>query len=132
MIADPNHPEVVEPYSRKRTPEKAAELTDDQLQSQPFFKLFQDGRLVTANQGSAAANEPLTRAKVLGDAIPSLSFAAGRNQMLGFEERNVDLMTKKDGWPHSDGRWHHGDAKDVAYRFNHPLWESWVTLGGLK
>ncbi len=132
-FSDPQHPELPpEPYSRKRTPSEAQAITNDELKLHTFFRDFQDNRLVNPQTGSAAADEYLTRAKVLGDAIPALSFAAGRNSIAAFEDRNIDLMSKKDGWPHADGRWHHGDAKDVAYRFNHPLWESWVELGGLK
>jgi len=135
------------PITVRRTPAETDTITNDELKTQPFFKLFQDGRLVTANQGSAAANEYLTRAKVLGDAIPALSFAAGRNPVLGFEDRNVDLMTMTnddEAWPQArlsdptkvtpegKGRWLHGDAKDVAYRYNYLLWKNWVNLGGLK
>jgi len=56
--------------------------------------------------------------------------------------RNFDLMALKnnDGaWPQSrlsdtkkTNRWLHGDAKDVAYRFNYLLYRKWVELGGLK
>ena len=138
----------LEPYTRKRIPAEAQEITDEELKTQPFFKRFQDSRLINASQGSAAANEYLTRAKVLGDAIPSLSFAVGRNPVPAFGQvRNIDLMTQTndDGaWPPArlndptkvtetgEGRWLHGDAKDVAYRYNYLLWKSWVDLGGLK
>jgi hypothetical protein len=100
------------------------------------------------NQGSAAASEYLTRAKALAESIPSLSFAQGRNPVSIFgQTRNYDLMdlrNEDDAWPPSRmtdgrdklpdgrGRWKHGDAKDVAYRFNYLLYRTWVELGGLK
>jgi hypothetical protein len=44
----------------------------------------------------------------------------------------------QDGWPEgrlndSDkrSRWLHSDAREVAYRFNHALFEKWVRLGNL-
>jgi hypothetical protein len=134
--------------SRRRTPAEANQLTEEQLKTQPFFKRFQDARLMDASQGSSAANEYVTRAKVLGDAIPSLSFAVGRNPVPAFGgTRNFDLQnfTNSDGeWPagrmsndadklpDGRGRWKHGDAKDVAYRFNYLLYRKWVELGELK
>lgn len=117
---------------RPRTPEEADQLTDEQLRVEPFFRRFKDKRLLIADQGSAAAYEYLTRAKTLAEAIPALSFAVGRNEVGAFLRNNIDLMTLKDGWPSADGRWRHGDAKDVSYRYNHKLYEHWVDLGALK
>jgi hypothetical protein len=131
---------------RHRTAEEADQLTNDQLKTQPFFQRFQDARLMDANQGSSAANEYVIRAKALAESIPSLSFAQGRNSVSAFidpdQDRNHDLMAFKnedDAWPQSrlsddtkQNRWLHGDAKDVAYRFNYLLYRKWVELGGLK
>jgi hypothetical protein len=127
----------------RRTPAETDTITDEELKTKPFFRRFQDTRLMDANQGSAAANEYSTRAKTLAESIPSLSFAQGRNPVSLFgQTRNYDLMTLKnsDGaWPQSrlsdvkkTNRWLHGDAKDVAYRFNYLLYRKWVELGGLK
>jgi hypothetical protein len=54
-------------------------------------------------------------------------------------------MNLYDGWPQarlikrSDmlintniGRWFHSDAKDVAYRYNYPMWNKYVEIGDLK
>jgi hypothetical protein len=136
------------PFTTRRTPVEADQLTNDRLKVEPFFRRFQDDRLMDADQGSAAANEYLTRAKALAESIPSLSFAQGRNPVGIFgQTRNYDLMDLKNednGWPPSRmsndkdklpdgrGRWKHGDAKDVAYRFNYLLYRKWVELGGLK
>ena len=121
-----------QPY-RPRTPKEAGQLRDAHLRvAPPFFKRFSDNRLLDVEQGSAAANEYNTRSKALGDAIPALSFAAGRNEVGAFLRSNTDLMTLKDGWPSPDGRWRHGDAKDVSYRYNYKLYERWVEIGALK
>ncbi|HEY5812160.1 MAG TPA: hypothetical protein VIT23_05875 [Terrimicrobiaceae bacterium] len=134
------HPILTPP--ERRYPEETASISDEALKSEPFFLRFQDNRLMNSSQGSAAANEYLTRAKTLAESIPSLSFAQGRNPVGTFEQRNYDLMSLKneDGaWPQSRlsndkqlNRWLHGDAKDVAYRFNYLLYKKWVELGELK
>jgi hypothetical protein len=119
---------------RTQTPAEAATLltNPDQLKTEPFFRRFQDNRLMTSG-GSAAASEYITRADALGGAIPALSFPAGRNPIPRFgQTRNVDLMTQQDGWGRSGGRWFHSDAKNMAYRYNYKLWDTWVDIGGLK
>ena len=124
---------------RRRTPAEAAELSDDQLRKEPFFRRFQDSRLMTSN-GDVAASDYINRAQILGGAIPALSFPAGRNIVPLFgQTRNVDLMTKQDGWPKGrlddndkKNRWLHSDAKNIAYRYNYSLWDDWVILGDLK
>jgi hypothetical protein len=77
----------------------------------------------------------------LGGSIPALSFPAGGNPIPLFvnQNRNTDLMDREDGWPQerlSDNdkknRWFHSDAKNIAYRYNHKLWEDWVDRGDLR
>jgi hypothetical protein len=130
---------------RPRTPTEAAALTDAQLRTEPFFRRFQDDRLMTSG-GGGAAGEYITRADALGGAIPALSFPAGRNPIPLFEQqlRNTDLIDLQDGWPQARlndpkkrisltiGRWFHSDAKNIAYRYNYKLWDTWVGIGGLK
>jgi hypothetical protein len=55
------------------------------------------------------------------------------------QAQNFDLMNFENGWPQArlndqddKNRWFHGDAKDIAYPFNYPLWKQWVQLGSLK
>ena len=71
------------------------------------------------------------RAKFLGDAIPSTSFAAGANriELLG----NIGNLNYSDcmavPWPQTsngDNMWHHSDLKNVAHRFVHPLFQKIV------
>jgi hypothetical protein len=113
--------------------------------TEPFFRRFQDDRLMRSG-GSAAASEYITRADALGGAIPALSFRAGRNPIPLFDQklRNTDLNDFQDGWPQARlndpekrksptmGRWFHSDAKNIAYRYNYKLWDNWVSIGGLK
>jgi len=117
---------------RKRTPSEADMITNEELKAEPFFKHFKSAALLDPSQGSSAANDYNIRADALAEAIPALSFAVGRNEVPVFEDRNIDLHTTRNGWPRASGRWLHGDLKDVAYRYNYPLWQQWVSLGGLK
>ena len=95
--------------------------------------------------GSGPAGEYITRADALGGAIPALSFPAGRNPIPLFgPARNVELVDFQDGWPQARlndttkrmpdgrGRWFHSDAKNIAYRYNYELWQTWVQQGSLK
>ena len=118
---------------RRRDAAEANGLTNDELKAQPFFRRFQNTALLGAN-GGTTASEYLVRADALGTAIPALSFPTGGNPIPLFDQqdRNVNLMDLKDGWPRSAGRWLHSDAKNVAYRYNYKLWEKWVDDGGLR
>jgi hypothetical protein len=115
-----------------REPNETGAITAEMVKTEPFFTRFQDQRLMNAAQGSAAANEYLTRAKTLAEGIPSLSWAAGRNEIDNYEDQNTDLMDLKTGWPRGDGKWLHSDAGDVAFRYNHLLFKRWIDLGALK
>ncbi|WP_133795351.1 hypothetical protein [Prosthecobacter fusiformis] len=62
-------------------------------------------------------------------------------QLRVFVGRNRDLMELQDEWPSTrpemgEGdtrrRWHHSDTKDVAFRYNHRLFEDWIAQGQLK
>jgi hypothetical protein len=126
------NPTVTPP--ERRYPSETAPLfvSDEAMKTQPFFRPFQDTRLMSGDQGNAAANEYHTRAKTLAEGIPSLSFAAGRNSIDNYQDRNTDMMTLKTGWPRGDGRWLHSDIGDVAFRYNHLVFKRWIDLGGLK
>lgn len=63
------------------------------------------------------------RAKMLGDAIPAESFAAGRNETRGVSG-NYDMQSElPNGWPRPDGDWQHSDVKNVSYYYVHKLFE---------
>ena len=101
-----------------------------------------------AAQGSEEANKIEVRGQVLGGGIPALSHATGANSVAVLGDENIKNfnMSASDqgpgfetGWPASrlndlnlDDRWLHSDFKDIAYPFNHKLYDKIVGLGGLK
>lgn len=129
-----------------------------ELPKRPFFRWFQDsetngyypnynGSRLRASIGDAGADDEarklVTRAKLLAEAIPALSYATGRNPSGLFNRlgKNEDLNNEnssnfvyRTGWPAGrDTRdWRHGDFREVAYRFVNPLYHRIVELGGLR
>ena len=126
---------------------------------QPFFKPFlndENGAYYPGYRGAqllAAPGDPTaiaqarlltTFAKVLGEGMPSLSFAAGRNQCNLFGSlRNLDLNIGydsshhsgfKNSWPKSRGKstWTHSDFINPAYNYVFPLYDTIVNKGVLK
>jgi len=109
------------------------------FQTNTFFTPFSNSGL-TGPSGSSVANNPAVKNQTLAEAIPALSYAVGRNPFkASVIPNNYDMTTQmEDGWPAERTRnprflsnWLHGDAKDVAYPFTHPLWQSIVTQGSL-
>ena len=87
----------------------------------------------------------MTRAKLLAEAIPALSYAAGRNPSRKFpalsgrsqdmNNENTNATVFRNGWPAGRGTdrdWKHGDFREVAYCFVNPLYRKIVELGRLK
>jgi hypothetical protein len=67
------------------------------------------------------------RAKMLGDAIPAESFAAGANET-GGGVMNYNMQTDTpNGWPRKndsdEAQWHHSDIKDVSFYFTYKFFE---------
>ena len=115
---------------------QAALLTDGQLQTNSFFKRFYRNDLYGSG-GSAVAADAQVRGKLLAEAIPSTSRAAGRNELEGFGlngglDGNEDLMPMKTGWPRSNENWLHSDFKNVAYLYVHQFFEDMVAKGVLQ
>jgi hypothetical protein len=136
-------------YGRNTKPEKANALPDEKLRTTPFYKPFRAYGAFARNalygkDGSAAALDPETRARLFGEALPCLSQAAGRNLIGGQwdKDHSTDMMhefMETGRWPewrqrHIDtrNRWLHGDFRDVGYFFNHALYADIVQKGGLK
>lgn len=135
----PQNPDGTYPKVR-RANNDVADITPVMVKIKPFFIPFADARLHDLAQGSAAANEYNVRAKTLAEGIPSLSFAAGRNAINGFDATdNRDLMdfrTKVNGtpvWPRGNNKnWLHSDIKEVAFRYNWAAYEEIINMGQLK
>ena len=75
------------------------------------------------------------RAKMLGDAIPAESFAAGANEISGFLNHNMQTETPN-GWPEQRERktstgvirqWLHSDVKDISFYYVYQLFEKITT-----
>jgi len=87
----------------------------------PLFTSFNDNRMHTTN-ALCIVDEEL-RAKMLGDAIPAESFAAGANVISGVEGNyNMgNLMAER--WPANRDGWFHSDLKNVAFWYTYKLFE---------
>ena len=75
--------EVGNPIYGTMPPDQAALLTDSQLRTNSFFKRFYRDDLYGAN-GSTVAADAQVRGKLLAEAVPATSRAAGRNRMNDF------------------------------------------------
>ena len=99
------------------------DFTRDDLITNPLFTTFNDERMASTNVLNLV--DYRLRAKMLGDAVPAESFAAGRNETSGVSEnynyQNEDGMPN--GWPRKDGSWRHSDIKDVSYYYLWKLFE---------
>ena len=122
--------------SLEMQPAQALLLTDAELMANSFFTPFADSDLYDPAQGSQAAEDHEAQGKILGEAIPSLSFATGANELDIFGElRNEDMMNlKPNGWPSSrgNGDWLHSDIREVAYLYTFEVFDQIVGLGGLN
>jgi hypothetical protein len=119
-------------------PSAANVLTDDNIRTNSFFRWFDNDGLYGTN-GSMLAQDWHLRAQLLGDGVPALSRAMGRNQLDLFANRNLNMNAKKNSWPlerlNSDllDRWLHSDIKNVAYLFTYKVFDDIVRgKGGLQ
>ena len=96
----------------------------EDLITKPLFSSMNDSRMHSTNALNFVDSE--LRAKMLGDAIPAESFAAGANEISGFVNYNMQTETPNE-WPRvdSDGNaiWQHSDIKNVAFYFTFELFK---------
>ena len=93
-----------------------ANYTREQSIATPLFTSFDDARMSSTNALDFADAD--LRAKMLGDAIPAESFAAGANALRWFG--NYEYLQNADhGWTDEDEepKWRHSDIKNVDYRY---------------
>ena len=90
------------------------EFTDAELVASPIFRKFDNVMLHQTNLISIAQTE---LNKVMGDGVPAVSFAAGRNPIGGavMEDYNYQGSPRLNGWPRRKGEWLHSDIAMVAY-----------------
>jgi hypothetical protein len=129
------------------TPGQAALLTTNQLQTNASFDFgstdFANDCAVEGSLGNVYAFQFDNR--MLGDAIPALSFPTGANPVPnpGIVAGNFDMQGGfENGWASGRGQvrvgasaageWHHGDYEVVAYTYTYKLFGEMVTLGNLK
>ena len=96
----------------------------DDLIVSPLFTSFNDSRMASTNALNIV--DYRLRAKMLGDAIPAESFAAGRNMIGGVSGNYNYQSATPNGWPRKSGDvavWEHSDIKNVAYYYVHVLFE---------
>lgn len=93
-----------------------AGYTREQAIMQPLFTSFDDERMASTNVLAFA--DAALRAKMLGDAIPAESFAAGANPLRYFGNYEY-LGNTEHGWPDlgDKPKWRHSDIKNVDYRY---------------
>ncbi|OGU16942.1 MAG: hypothetical protein A2076_00025 [Geobacteraceae bacterium GWC2_53_11] len=118
----------------------ANDIPNTDLKTKPFFKKGSDADLYAPGSiGSTYAANNMNR--LLGSAIPALTLPAGANtvETLGAEEVfnfNMEIKFKKNkNWPkirEPYDNWKHSDLKNVSYPFVYSLFDTFVSLGGLK
>ena len=108
---------------------KTNDFTDAELVASPIFRRFDNGLL---HQTSLISIPQTELNKVLGDAIPAESFAAGRNETSGVSG-NFNYQNENgtpNGWPKTDDNnnpvWEHSDIKNVAYFYVRQLFKKIV------
>ena len=93
--------------------------TRDEMITNPLFTSFDDERMASTNVLTIVDDE--LRAKMLGDAIPAESFAAGANATGGVSKNHNLHDYMETTWPRTNDDeecfWNHSDIKDVAYPY---------------
>ena len=100
--------------------------TREDLITHPLFTSFNDDRMMSTNALNVVDYQ--LRAKMLGDAIPAESFAAGANAVGVFGDAgnyNMDSI-RNDRWPSNRDGWFHSDLKNVAFWYTYKLFQKIV------
>lgn len=118
----------------------------DSTFAQPYLSSFTfngadlyglDGQAAISSWASNSSAFYITRAKLLAEGIPAVSYATGANPVPGFgANRNFDmseLYRTDDQWPSErDDEWLHGDIHQVAAVYLHSLYTNILSKGGLN
>ena len=95
------------------TPVQANQLTDALLKQCPFFGAFDDMSICTTNLIEILPQKN----QLLADAIPAESYAAGRNQIPGFV--NLEMQGKRSG----GGDWTHSFIVEAPYAWTYKVFD---------
>jgi hypothetical protein len=120
--------------------EYANNIDVEQLRTKPFFaKRENDSLLFAEFTGSHYAMQPEVRNRLLVEAIPARTLAAGCQPILAFDKPglianfNMQMSFKnKNYWPKSIKSWQHNDFIKVAYPYVFPLYDTFAVSGGIK
>ena len=96
-----------------------ADYTREDLITKPLFTGMNDDRMQSTNILNFVDAE--LRAKMLGDAIPAESFAAGANHTRGIKDNHNMQTDMSNGWPKRENDWLHSDIKNVSFYYVHKL-----------
>lgn len=115
-------------------------ISDGQLRFQPFCDRGWIGVWpLYYNSGSTYAQK--NHAKLLAQMIPSLSLAAGANEVTKlnqYGERNFNMDTDdfKNGWGRNHStfgaQWLHSDIREMSYLYTHEVFDKFVDEGGME
>lgn len=111
------------------------------LKETPFFLKGNETVLFDKILGSNYAFQHKER--LLADAIPARTLAAGKKEVQAFKDLKIDLnmqskfKTDKAGviyWPSSRNpmNWRHSDLREVAYSYIFLIFNEFAKSGGLK
>jgi hypothetical protein len=96
-----------------------ADYTREDLITRPLFTSMNDERMHSTNVLNFVDAELC--AKMLGDAIPAESFAAGANHTRGVKDNHNMQTDMSNGWPKRENEWLHSDIKNVSFYYVHKL-----------
>ena len=115
------------------------QLTTDKILEKPFFKLTDDDLTLLQDYPAGSDYARANHDRLLAEAIPALSLAAGRNEVIKFNiDNNFDMnLSYKNGWPPSRSvdneskKWKHSDLRDIAYPYVYNLFVKFTSQGKL-
>jgi hypothetical protein len=101
-------------------------LSRDDIVVHPVFKPFLENWLFTTNDIPQERISPICP-RILADAIPATSLAAGANSFTKGVMGNIDYtMCESGDWPRAEDEWWHSDIKNIAFRFNNKFFKKLV------
>jgi hypothetical protein len=101
-------------------------LSRDDIVVHPVFKPFLENWLFTTNDIPQERISPICP-RILADAIPATSLAAGANYLTSGVMGNIDYTMCESGkWPRDEDEWWHSDIKNIAFRFNNKFFKKLV------
>ena len=118
-------------------PDNANKLTTDAIKAKPFFLLSGDDLTLLQDYPAGSDYAKANYDRLLSEAIPAISLAAGRNEVTSFSiDNNFDMnLSYKNVWPYDrvvvkkSEDWWHCDLKEVSFPFVKELFIKFTELG---